>query len=370
MKKRFYVICFSMLFTGLVGTSTVSHGAPSYRVDVLEQENPGGWEESLKTFDDEWTTPQSETVEADIWLHDVTQELLTAGFWIEYNPEQVSIETVNLYDGSTFTGPWDPGFTNILPEADGPGTFFVACGQFSCVDPKGDDVILGRILLQYLSTNDSTLTIQTVPGFDTIVQCPDGVLDQEITPHIFTLRSTGETPTACDDGIVCTVDSLGPDDQCLNIPDDSLCDDGLYCNGTETCDPLSGCQAGSDPCDTQEECDEETDRCISPDEPSLSFRLIPEKHFRSHWFPLPLFMFIRSSDEETRFDTTTSVQFSDEDIFTPPVSMVLSEKLIYVFSLIRPAGFGSRFTTEVETTVETEEGKGTEVLQIITFPFF
>ena len=53
MLKRFLVICLCLLFTGLMGNPTVAHGAPSYRVDVLEQGNPGGWEESLKTFDDE-----------------------------------------------------------------------------------------------------------------------------------------------------------------------------------------------------------------------------------------------------------------------------------------------------------------------------
>ena len=386
MQKKFYIICCFLLVAGLMGNATVSHGAPGYRIDVLEPGNNGGWEESLKTFDDEWTIPQSETVEVDIWLHDVTQELLTAGFWIEYNPEQVSIETVKAYDGSTFTGPWDPGFTNIIPEADGPGTFFVACGQFSCVDPKEDDVILGRLLLQYSSTNDSTLTIQTIPGFDTIVQCPEGVLDQETTPYILTLHSTDETITGCDDGIVCTVDSLGPDDQCLNIPNDTLCDDGLFCNGTETCYPLSGCQAGSNPCNPQEECNEEIDECIPIDEPctppcdeepippednvSLSLRLIPQTHLRSHWMPLPLFMFIFNQDEGTAFDKTTTVHFTDEGIVANPLTFVLSKRLLYVFSLIRIAEFGSSGISEVATTVTTNEGSSTETLQIITLPFF
>jgi hypothetical protein len=371
MQKRFYVIWLCLLFTGLLVNSNSVHGALTYRLDVLEQGNPGGWEESLKTFDDEWTIAQSETIDVDIWLHDVPRELLTAGFWIEFNPEQISIASIEVYDGSTFSGPWDPGFTNIIPDADGPGTFFVACGQFSCVDPDTNDIILGKIQFQYTSQNDSTLTIQTIPGFDTIVQCPEGVLDQEIISHKLTLHQAGGDITGCDDGIACTIDSSGPDDQCSNIPDDTLCDDGLFCNGTETCDPLSGCQMGSNPCGTQEECDEETDKCISLDELPLSFRLIPKTHFRSHWFPLPLFMFIRSKDEETKFDDSkTTLHFADEDIFTPPVTMVLSENLIYVFSLIRPAGFGSKDIIEVETTVTTDEGSGTGFLHIITLPFF
>ena len=136
MEKRFLVICLCLLFTCLMGNSTVSHGALSYRVDVLEQGNLGGLDESLKTFDDEVTVTPSETVEIDVWLHDVPQELLTAGFWVEFNPEQVQITSVDVYDGSTSPGPWDPGFTNIIPDADGPGTFFVTCGHFSCAVPE------------------------------------------------------------------------------------------------------------------------------------------------------------------------------------------------------------------------------------------
>ena len=198
---------------------------------------------------------------------------------------------------------------------------------------------------------------------------------------------TGEGIIDCDDGIACTIDSSGPDDQCVNIPDDSLCDDWLFCNGTETCDPLSGCQPGSDFCDTQEKCDEETNGCIPIDEPCippcngedpippenvipLSLRLIPQMHLRSHWIPLPLFMFIFNQGEGTTFDKTTTVRFTGEGIVTTPVTFVLSKKLLYVFSLIRAAEFGSRGITEVETTVTTDEGDSTEILQIITLPFF
>src|SRR5277367_3041499 len=50
----------------------------------------------------------------------------------------------------------------------------------------------------------------------------------------------------CNDGIDCTFDtcdqSLG---LCRNIPDDSKCQDGVYCNGFETCQPKHGCVPGS-----------------------------------------------------------------------------------------------------------------------------
>jgi|GEM_PF-4262044 len=54
------------------------------------------------------------------------------------------------------------------------------------------------------------------------------------------------TPRTCDDGVSCTIDSCDEQsDRCVNTPDDSYCDDGLWCNGVETCDPVDDCQPGT-----------------------------------------------------------------------------------------------------------------------------
>jgi len=49
----------------------------------------------------------------------------------------------------------------------------------------------------------------------------------------------------CDDMIACTYDScdqaLG---RCLNVPDDTQCQDGIYCDGREKCVPRHGCEPG------------------------------------------------------------------------------------------------------------------------------
>ena len=78
----------------------------------------------------------------------------------------------------------------------------------------------------------------------------------------------------CDDGVSCTVDSCDEDaDRCVNVPDDSACDDGAWCNGAETCDADAGCIGGEAPdCDdgvgcTIDACDEEVDKCFNaPDD--------------------------------------------------------------------------------------------------------
>lgn len=53
----------------------------------------------------------------------------------------------------------------------------------------------------------------------------------------------------CDDGIPCTIDvCVLPGGACMNTANHGFCDDGLFCNGLETCSPTLGCQPGADPC--------------------------------------------------------------------------------------------------------------------------
>jgi hypothetical protein len=48
----------------------------------------------------------------------------------------------------------------------------------------------------------------------------------------------------CDDGVACTADGCAPASGCLNVPQHFLCEDDSFCNGAETCNAVSGCQAG------------------------------------------------------------------------------------------------------------------------------
>ena len=69
------------------------------------------------------------------------------------------------------------------------------------------------------------------------------------------------TAVICDDGVSCTIDSCSESsDTCFHTADDTVCDDGLYCNGTETCDGVLDCQAGLDPCGGAG-CDDTLDAC-------------------------------------------------------------------------------------------------------------
>jgi hypothetical protein len=70
------------------------------------------------------------------------------------------------------------------------------------------------------------------------------------------------TPVDCDDGVACTADSCDEESwSCTHAPSDSVCDDGLYCNGVETCHADSGCSTGDPPCG-EALCRESDDRCV------------------------------------------------------------------------------------------------------------
>ncbi len=51
----------------------------------------------------------------------------------------------------------------------------------------------------------------------------------------------------CDDDVDCTADSCDVSGQCIHSPDDTLCDDDLFCNGTEWCDDDFGCLGDGPP---------------------------------------------------------------------------------------------------------------------------
>jgi len=61
-----------------------------------------------------------------------------------------------------------------------------------------------------------------------------------------------ENQNDCDDSFDCTEDICNVNSECENNPAHSYCNDNLYCNGEETCDPITGdpitgCQVGTGP---------------------------------------------------------------------------------------------------------------------------
>jgi hypothetical protein len=69
-------------------------------------------------------------------------------------------------------------------------------------------------------------------------------------------------PLPCDDGAECSTDICIEElFSCEWTPQDALCDDGLFCNGSETCAAFAGCIIGAPPCGGNESCNEELNQC-------------------------------------------------------------------------------------------------------------
>ena len=82
------------------------------------------------------------------------------------------------------------------------------------------------------------------------------------------LECQAGTPPVIDDSVSCTDDSCDEaTDTIINAVNDTNCDNGLWCDGAETCDVLNDCQAGTAPdCNdviscTLDVCNEQTDSC-------------------------------------------------------------------------------------------------------------
>jgi len=106
--------------------------------------------------------------------------------------------------------------------------------------------------------------------------CADGVFCNGEEICDITAGCISGTPVNCSDGIECTIDTCNEEtDACENSPQNSLCDDGLFCNGTEICDIYAGCISGSPPdCSdgiecTTDSCNEEMDLCENTPQDSL-----------------------------------------------------------------------------------------------------
>ena len=175
--KKFALLCVLVL---LIARMTNPAFGVEYGADFLETGNPGGWSESLKTFDEAWTVSPGRQVNVDIWIKDLPEELITAGFQMEYDPSLVTVSGCDVYDGS-LPGPWDGDMTTVVANPSGPGTYLVIVGNLGCVQPDaGGDIPIARIRFQGASPGEAAVTFRPVEGFDTIVGNIGTVYDSQI----------------------------------------------------------------------------------------------------------------------------------------------------------------------------------------------
>ena len=130
-----------------------------------------------------------------------------------------------------------------------------------CTDEDSDSYAIEGGLCGSVDCNDSNSDVN--PGAtevcngidddcDTIIDnsgdalCDDGVYCNGAETCDGVLGCQAGTAVDCDDSVGCTDDSCNEQtDSCDNTADDANCDDSLYCNGYETCHAVNDCQAGT-----------------------------------------------------------------------------------------------------------------------------
>ena len=127
--------------------------------------------------------------QVEIWLQDMTAPLITAGFWLSYNPAQTTVAAVKVFDDSDLPGPWDHAMTKKHEKPDGSGTYLVTLGNLANVDPdKKGEIKLAQIRFRCNGDCVQPITIKTILGFDTVVGDEGRVYDSELTPFSFIIN--------------------------------------------------------------------------------------------------------------------------------------------------------------------------------------
>ncbi|MAQ16714.1 MAG: hypothetical protein CMN30_18215 [Sandaracinus sp.] len=126
--------------------------------------------------------------------------------------------------------------------------------------PQLRPVVLALVALAAVACGDDDTSVVTDAGTTT-----DAARD--MAPTIPDGSVLCETDEDCDDDIECTRDVCDGRGVCTYRLDPGVCDDGIFCNGSELCDPTLGCVPGTpetcnddDVC-TIDRCDEEAKIC-------------------------------------------------------------------------------------------------------------
>jgi hypothetical protein len=115
----------------------------------------------------------------------ITTPLVQAGFWLAYDPTQASIGEVVIYDWN-HGGPWDPGWTVLIPPDPLVGYFWIVVGNIDTV-PVDAPIPICDVELCCEGPGQSQISVSTIPGFDTVLGDNQTVWDSAITNGIIDL---------------------------------------------------------------------------------------------------------------------------------------------------------------------------------------
>ena len=185
--KRLVMWCVPLL--SIVFALSSASGI-EYATDHLEKGNPGGAAAGLKSFDQKGVKDAGKEVSVDVWVKDVPEELITAGFWLTFDASTVSIVKIDVYDGTAAPGPWDSAMSRVVANPSGPGAYMVIVGNLGNVKPdKKGDIIIARVQCSCKDKCTNPLEIKPIQGFDTVVGGNGKVFDAIIKPASFTIHT-------------------------------------------------------------------------------------------------------------------------------------------------------------------------------------
>jgi minor extracellular protease Epr len=152
-----------------------------------------------------------------------------------------------------------------------------ACQSGICTGGSSRDCASGNQCLigSCDETTDSCVTQSVEDG----TSCDDGEFCTQNTFCDTGVCGNGDERD-CSDDVFCTTDTCNEaSNSCENTPDNSACDNGLFCDGVETCNINLDCQSG-DPvtCEDNDECttntcNEEINACEFTDIPQCSVEI-------------------------------------------------------------------------------------------------
>jgi len=162
--KKSLIICIAVSL--LYPLSVSAQDVIDRYVDILEPGNPGGWENSLKTWDVVYTVTVGDTVEFDVWLSDTGNGFWEASYFAAYVPTQLSIFGVEAYDGVSLPGPWDPEEVLIDHHIYGSDAYcLVDLYNLDCAQPDSNGhMILARGWIESKACGDATIVFSDIPA--------------------------------------------------------------------------------------------------------------------------------------------------------------------------------------------------------------
>jgi hypothetical protein len=229
---------------------------------------------TTKTFVDTYDMLLGEQVTIDIYLSDDMPPPLSCqnsgGVWIDFSGSTSQVAYVSagraFQDGSEGPiGPWTTYAGALVNEPAGPGTVMLVVSGLGgeCPDADGD-LIVGRVVLEMIGTDEASIHFSTIPGVATWTP----YLDADVLPHTLIINdfdkdgiANGEdncpdTPNGPSGGTCTEGVSYKIARPCLS---DGECGDGGFCSMNQEDSNKNGIGDACYLCEADFTCDGDVD---------------------------------------------------------------------------------------------------------------